>query len=183
MWPEGVFVLTNDSAIEDQAPFLLFRGGEAQAFERNRHSYHKAAAGYFALRIPDGVKRRIEISVDFVAGGLTPIGIPLHSKRSRLEGVGPTPVVESIQHNLDLIVVVNVLAARHSRAELLRIVKANEDDVQVFLVVAQVSNGFFGNFFAVMRVALYKAGYFCHVRGRLALRFHAKKIFERGAAI
>ena len=117
---------------------LIFRRRKTQALEWNRHPHHKAAAGHLAPRIPHRVERRIEISIHLLARRFGPDRIPLHAQRRGLEGIGPPPVVKRIEHHLDLVVVVNILAHRHARPHFLRIVEAHEHDVEIFLVVAQV---------------------------------------------
>src|SRR5882672_11580203 len=57
--PECVFILAEDSAVQNDSPLLLFRRGKPQALEWNRHLNYKAAAGDFAPRIPHRVEGSI----------------------------------------------------------------------------------------------------------------------------
>ena len=58
--------------------------------------------------IPDRVERGIKISEDLFPRGLAPDRIPLHAERSGLEGVGAPTVVKRIEHDFDIVVVVNI---------------------------------------------------------------------------
>src|SRR5258708_16926269 len=67
-------------------------------------------------------------------------GVPLHTERRGLKRVGAAAVMKRVEHDLDLIVVVNIFAARHACAHLLGVIEADKDDVEIFLVVAQVKS-------------------------------------------
>src|SRR5579864_8077882 len=115
MWPEGIFGLARDAAIQNDSPFLLLGARKAQAFEGNCHPYDIAAASDLAARIPDRVEGRVEVSARlFLAGSLSPDGVPLHAERGGLKGIRAATVVKSIENNFDLVVVVNVFSARQA---------------------------------------------------------------------
>ena len=161
-------------------PQSCFGRGKAQALEGNRHPYDESAVGHFAARIPYGVERSIEVTLGLLlAGGLGPDSVPLHAEGRGLKGVGAAAVVKGIEHDLDLVVVVNVFSARHAGAHLFRIIEANEDHVEIFLVVAEISVGGLGYSFAVVRIALCEARDFRHLLRDFALRLHAEEVFQR----
>src|ERR1700675_2829158 len=144
MWPEGIFGLAGDAAIQNESPFLLLRARKAQAFEGNRHPYDIAVAGDLAARIPHRVEGRVEVGARlFLAGSLRPYGVPLHAERCGLKGICAAAVVKGVENNVDLIVVVDVLPARHAGANLPWVVEADEYYIEIFLVVAQIGVGGF----------------------------------------
>ncbi len=61
---------------------------------------------------------------------------------------------------------------------MLRVIEADEDGVEVLLVVAEIRFGLFGNGFTVMRIALGESGNAHHLRGNGAFRLHGKEIVE-----
>src|ERR1700719_3563137 len=164
MWPEGIFGLARDPAIQNDSPFLLFGARKAKAFEGNRHPYDIAVAGDLAARIPYRIERRVEVGARlFLAGSLRPYGIPLHAKRSGLKGIGTATVVKGVENNFDLIVVVDVLPARHAGTNLPRVVEAHKYHVEIFLVKSQVGVGGLGNTLPIVRIALGEAGDLGHL--------------------
>ena len=116
----------------------------------------------------------------FLAGSLGPDGVPLHAQRRGLKGVGAAPVVESIENDLDLVVVVDIFAARHAGTHLPGIVEAYKDYVEIFLVVAQISVRGLRHAFSVVRIALREAGDLGHLLGNSSLRLHAEEVFQGG---
>jgi hypothetical protein len=116
----------------------------------------------------------------FLAGRLGPDRVPLHTEWRGLEGIGPAPVVKRIEDDLDLIVVVDVFAARHASAHLAGIVDAHEDGIEIFLVIAEVGIGGLGDTLSVVRVALGEAADLRHLEGDFSLWLHAEKIFQGG---
>src|SRR6202140_677647 len=181
MWPEGIFGFPRDAAIQNDSPFLLFGARKAKAFEGNRHPYDIAAAGDLAARIPDRIERRVEVRARLLlAGSLRPYGVPLHAERCGLEGIRTAAVVKGVENNFDLIVVVNVFPARQAGADLPRVVEAYEHDVEIFLVVAQVSVGGLRHTFPIVGIALSEAGDLGHLLGDFSLRLHAQEVFQSG---
>ena len=118
--------------------------------------------------------------VCFLAGGFGPDGVPLHAERSGLEGIGAAAVVEGVENDLDLVVVEDIFAARHAGAHFLGVVEADEHGVKIFLVVAEIGVGRFGDGFAIVRIALHEAGDLRHLQGDVALRLHGQEVVERG---
>ena len=165
------------------SPLLLLSGGKAQALEGNRHPNHEAAIRHLAARIPDGIKRGIEMSGGLLlARSLGPYGVPLHAERRGLKGVGAAAVVEGVEDDLRPDRRHECLRGATCGRELSGIVEAYEDHVKIFLVVAQVGVGRFRDAFAVVRVALGEAGYFRHFEGDFPLRLHAEEVVEQGSA-
>jgi hypothetical protein len=80
--------------------------------------------------------------------------------------------MKGVEHDLDLVVVVNVFPSRHARAHFRRIVEAHKRDVQVFLVVAEVSFRGFRNRFRIVRIPLGELRDLRHPHRRVALRLH-----------
>jgi hypothetical protein len=87
----------------------------------------------------------------------------LHAERRGLERIGAAAIVEGIEHDLDLIVVVDVFPVRHSGADLSRVVEADKDCVEILLVVSEVRFRSLGDRFAIVRIALREAGDFGHL--------------------
>ena len=114
----------------------------------------------------------------FLAGGFGPDGIPLHAERSGLKGVGAATVVEGVKNDLDLVVVIDVFAARQAGAHLLRIVEADEDGIKVLLIVAEIGFGGLGDGLAIMGIALGEATDLGHLLGGFSLRSHGQEIVE-----
>ena len=85
--------------------------------------------------------------------------------------------MKRIQHDLDLVIVENVLPPRHARPHFLRIVEANEHDVEIFPVVAEIGCRLLRNFFSIVWVALHKARHLRHLQRNLALRLHPEEVF------
>ena len=178
--PERVLTLAVDAPIENDAPLLHLRGGKAQALEGNLHPYNESVACDFPARVPHRVKRSVEVALRFfLARGLGPDRVPLHAERRGLEGIGATAVVKCVEDDLDLVVIVNVFAARQPGAHLLRIVEADENRVKIFLVITEIGVGWLRYAFAVVRIALREAGDFGHFQGRIALRLHRQEIVKR----
>ena len=71
-----------------------------------------------------------------------------------MKSVSAAAVVKRVEHDLDLVVIVNIFAARHACAYLLGVIEADEDCVEVFLVVAEISVGAFGSGLAIRRLVL-----------------------------
>ena len=109
---------------------------------------------------------------------LAPDGVPLHAEWIDLKGVSAAAVVERIQHDLDRVVVANILPARFVRAHLSRPVEAHKDHIEIFLVVTKVGIGSLGNRRAVVRVALHKSGNPGHLRGDLAGCLHGEEVAD-----
>src|SRR4029077_6336200 len=136
--PKGILIFAYDAAVQDDAPSLLFGRRETQALEWNRYPHYVAAAGCLPPRVPHGVERNVEIPVGFFTGGLGPNGVPLHPERSGLKRVGASAVVKSVEHDFDIVVVVDVLAARHTAADFLGIIETDEYNVETLPVVSQI---------------------------------------------
>src|SRR5258708_62359 len=102
--PEGVFTRAGNLAVQQDSPGLRVAGGEAQAAKRDRKPYHKTSMGSFHRRVPDRIERWVEILT------LRPNGIRLHTQRICQKGVGVPMVMEGIEHDLDCVVVEDVLA-------------------------------------------------------------------------
>ena len=84
-----------------------------------------------------------------------------------------------VEHDLDLVVVVNIFPSRHPGAYFPGIVETDEDYIEILLVVAEVGFGGLGNGFAVVRIALGESAHLRHLQGDFPLRLHAGEIFER----
>src|ERR1700730_1634564 len=99
MWPEGIFGLARDPAIQNDSPILLLGAGKTKAFEGNRHPNDVAASGDLAARIPYRIERRVEVRARlFLAGSLRPYGVPLHAERCGLKGIRSAPVVKGVEN-------------------------------------------------------------------------------------
>ena len=116
----------HDCAIKIDSPLLQLRRGETQALEGNRHPHDESAAGDLALRIPHRIEGRIEVSVHLIARSLGPDCIPLDSQRSGLENIGAALIVKGIEHDLNFVIVINILAWRHAGAYFFRIVRSKQ---------------------------------------------------------
>ena len=144
----------------------------------------KAAAGNFSVRIPDSVERSVEVCAGFFfARGLGPDRVPLHAERRGLEGIGAAAIMKGVEHDLDLIVVEDVFAARHASADFAGIIEAHEDDVEILLVIAEVGIGGLGDGLAIVRIALGEAGNLRHLQSDFALRLHRQEVIERRAVL
>ena len=77
----------------------------------------------------------------------------------------------------------NIFAGRHARPHLPRIVKAHEDGIQIFLVVAEISFGGLRNRLAIVGIALGESGDLGHLQGNFSLRLHGQKIFQGWRAL
>jgi hypothetical protein len=117
------------------------------------------------------------------AGSFSPDGVPLHAERRGLEGVGAAAIVKRIEHDLDLIVVVNIFAIRHAGANFAGIIEADEDGVEIFLVVTEIRLCRLGDGLAVVGLALGKSGNFGHLQGDFALRLHGKEVVNGWRAL
>ena len=179
--PECILVLAHDAAIQNDSPLLLLAGWKTQALERNCHPRYVSLRSNFAARVPNRIERRIPVP-HLGAGRFGPDRVPLHSQRSCLERVSASPVVKRVEHNLDVIVIVDIFAARHASANLLRIVEANKHYVEIFLVVTEISFGRLGNLFAIVRVTLREASYPGHLQRHFSLGLHAEEILDRWSA-
>src|SRR5437870_989121 len=134
--PEQIFVRAGNGAVENETPFLLVRIGEAQALEWNRYQHQVTTVGEPPVRVPDGIERRIKPTVIGGRAGtdraLGPQSIPLDAERVGGESVAPAGIVEGINHDLRRIIGEDVFAARHARADFLRLViPTHENGVQV----------------------------------------------------
>ena len=90
--------------------------------------------------------------------------------------------MKRIEHDLDVVIVVDVLAPRHSSAHLPGIVEADEDYVQILLVIAEIGVGGLGDRLAIVRVALHEACDPRHLPRRFAFRLHAQEVFQGRSA-
>ena len=178
--PKCVLVLPNDSAIQKNAPLLLFRRRKTQALEWNSHPHHKATAGHFAPRIPNRVPRDIPIAARFLVCSLGIDCIPLNAQRAGLKLIRAAPIVKGIEHDGDFVIVIDVLTTRHSRPHLLRIVEAHKHDVQVFLVVPEISGRLLRDLFPVVGIALHKTRDLRHLQRNVAPWLHPQEIFQGG---
>ena len=90
----------------------------------------------FRLGAEDGVEREIKL----LAFG--PESVCLDSQGIGKKGIGPAVIVERVQHQLDIVIVKHFFPPRKIGANLMRlIIEANEDDVQVLVVIAKVGLG------------------------------------------
>src|SRR5439155_18601701 len=56
LWPEIVFVLTQNAPVENNSPRLLVSRRKTQTLKRNCHPYHVSLAGHLSLGVPNRVK-------------------------------------------------------------------------------------------------------------------------------
>ena len=174
--PERVFIFANNPPIQDDSPGLLLGRREAQALERDCDPRHKALRSQPALRIPQGIERRVEVSTDLFVGRLTPDRVPLDAQRIDLEGVCAPSIVKRIQHHLDRVIFTHIFAACRVRAYFATLIEADEHDVEVLGVVSQVGLGRFRDRFSVMRIALGETGHLRHLHRHVARRLHGEKV-------
>ena len=133
--PERGLVRARNDPTHGHAPRLRRRVAEAEALERDLHHDDVAVRGQAAVRLPQGVVAEI------VVLALRRDAIQLDAERVHDELVRPSPVVVGIQEDRDHVVAQDRFALRHVRADLGRVVLADEDRVQVPLVVREVRRG------------------------------------------
>ena len=134
--PEGALVVTLDVPVQQDSPGLRIVRGKPQAAKRNRHPDHEAFFRDLSLGAEDGVEREIKL----LAFG--PESVCLDSQGIGKKGIGPAVIVERVQHQLDIVIVKHFFPPRKIGANLMRlIVEADEDDVQVLVVISQVGLG------------------------------------------
>ncbi len=136
--PERPFVLPADPPTQDQTPLLALLRRETEALEGNGHPDDVALGGQRTPGIPDRVERLVvEIPVAFDPGGIS-----LNTERVDGEDVRTPLVVEGVQEDVDHVVAAAVFPARHPCPDLVGLgVEADEDDVQVRFVIAEVGLG------------------------------------------
>ena len=86
--------------------------------------------------------------------------------------------MEGIDHDGHIVVTVEVFAASLVGANLGGIVVADENHVEILLVVAEVGLGGLADRLAVMGLLLDEMGNLRHARGDRPLGLHVQKIFE-----
>ena len=86
--------------------------------------------------------------------------------------------MERIKNDFDLIVVEDVLAAGHAGAHFPGIIEANENDIQILLVIAEISVGRLGDGVTVVRIALGETCDLRHMKSGVALWPHGEEIVE-----
>src|SRR5215470_4662995 len=136
--PEIDFVLANDPAIENDSPLLVRQRRKAQAPERDGHPYYEASISQFALGVPQGVEGGIEVQARVRLHNFCPNGIPLNTQRIGLKCVRAASVMKGVKHDLDLVIIENVLSSCATGPDLSGIIEADEDNVEVLAVVSQV---------------------------------------------
>ena len=105
-----------------------------------------------SLGAENGVERKIKL----LAFG--PESVGLNAQRIGKKSIGPAMIVERVQHHFDIVIVKHVFAARKTSTNLLGlIIEANEDDIQVLVVIAKVGLGALGGRLSVTGSALDKA--------------------------
>jgi hypothetical protein len=86
--------------------------------------------------------------------------------------------MKGIEHKLNGVVVLYVFAAGEMGANLGGIVEADEDDVEILLVVPEIGDGALGGRGAVVGIALDEAFGDGHERSGVSGGAHLKKVFE-----
>ena len=148
-------------------------GGKPQAAKRNSHLDHEAFFRDLCLGVEDGVEREIEL----LAFG--PESVGLDSQGIGKKGIGPAMIVERVQHQLDIVIVKHVFPPRKMGANLVRlIVEADEDDVQVLVVIAEVGLGTLRDRLSVTGSALDELVDLGHLALPCRTRFHLQEIFQ-----
>src|ERR1051326_7138710 len=168
-----VLVIVRNYALEDDAPGLLWTIGKTQTLERNGHHADVALRGYLAPGIPDRVPRGI------VAVIVSPDVIELDAAGIDHETIGTAAIVEGIDVNLHLVMIgINLFAPGHAGANLTRlIVEANEDGVEILLIVADVNHCLLDCGRAFFRAQLHEIVDRGHV-WRVGAGLHLEKVFE-----
>ncbi len=150
--PINELVGARDDAGERDAPGLGGRLGEAQALERQGDAGDEAEIGDAAFGIPHGV----EAEVVTLAFGVE--AVELHAERIGGEDEAALLVVEGIEEDLDAFVARDVLAFGEPGADLGGVVVADEDGVDVLVVVGEEDLGLEAGRVAVAGHVLAEAG-------------------------
>ncbi len=123
--------------------------GKPQTAERNRHPDYIAFWSQPALGVPQRVERIVE------AAALRIEPVELDAERVADKRVRAPLVMERIEHDFDEIVIVDVLAVSHPRADQPGVgIEGHKHDVEFLVVVAEVNDRGLRGGFAVLRLAL-----------------------------
>src|SRR5215510_1167626 len=112
-----------DPAKKMGVPQLALARFVAQRFERDGDLDRVAFISHYALRLHDDVYAVI-LAIIFGEDA-----VELHAERIEEERVSPSPVVERVQIEADIIIVKNLIAFGYGRAHLSRIVCSAKADV------------------------------------------------------
>ena len=161
--PEGILVIGRDAAEQPETPGLHGLGGKAQAAEGNRHHGDVSLGCEPALRIPEGV----EAEIVALAFGLDR-GIGLNAEGIDEEFVAALAGVVGIEEDADQVVAQDVLALGHAGARLAGRRVADENRVEVLIVVADPGGSLAADGHAVAGLALAEIVHALHVGARRA---------------
>src|SRR5690349_3694481 len=130
--PVIVLALAENHAVEGDAPGLLRTVRKTQALERNGKKRHVAIVQDAAEAVP----QRVETIVVALAFGIN--RVRLHTEGVGEEIVGAVKIVKGVKQHADAVVLIRGLAFGQMRANLAGLVAANENDVEIFVVVRKI---------------------------------------------
>ena len=146
--PEGRLVVFGDEAAEAEAPGLELFGAEPQALEGEREGGDEALRGDAAFGIPECIEAEI-VALAFVFRS-----VGLDAERVDEEFVGVLAIVIGVEEDADDVVAEDVFAFGEAGADAAGGRLADEDDVEIVLVIADPGAGLAADGGAVVGLAL-----------------------------